>query len=258
MNNREVLYYIEREPNSVMVTSNGGVVTLWCPLRTKQSEVDLRAPLLPGLEYARKLLCALLFVPAPGRILVIGLGGGTVPTALSAAVPEAAIDVVEIDAEVASIAGKFFNFRQSQRLRLFTCDGAAFVRESRERYDIIIVDAYTGDRISDSIASEEFFAGVARCLREDGVAAVNLMTGNPTMFKRNLRLIRGAFEHLSLLSCKGSSNTVVFAGRKKIPTATLSGNAGLAGPKLPPELCLPELIAQFKGVSLLEIWPYGR
>ncbi|MBF0516966.1 MAG: fused MFS/spermidine synthase [Nitrospirae bacterium] len=252
MNNREVLYLLKREINSMMVTRDKGIVTLWCPLNTRQSEADLENPYLPMLEYARYCLCVLLFVPVPQRVLVIGLGGGTIPTAISKAAEGAVIDVVEIDAEVADIAKNFFHFNLSSRLRLFIDDGASFIKESTIPYDIIILDAYTGAHLSESIYSETFYADVSRCLTENGIVAVNIITGNRALYRKNLRLIHGAFESVSTLDCMGSSNTVIFASKKKVQKSSLYDNAELVEPKLPAGFYPSGLIEQFRGVSLLE------
>ncbi|WP_420265768.1 spermidine synthase [Candidatus Magnetominusculus dajiuhuensis] len=260
MTKREVLYYLKRDMNSLMVTRRGGVVTLWCPLKTKQSEADLDNPLLPMLEYARNILCVLLFVPEPQRVLVIGLGGGTIPTALSGAAEGAVIDIVEIDAVIAAIAENYFPFRPSPRMRLFIGDGAGFVRESTELYDVVIVDAYTGAQLAESIYSEAFYADVSRCLTDRGVAAVNIITGNKALFKNNLRLIHGAFASVSTLDCQGSNNTVVFATKKKTHRSSLAHNAGVVEPKLPTGFRPWALIDQFRGVPLLDRakWRLGK
>ncbi|KWT86791.1 spermidine synthase [Candidatus Magnetominusculus xianensis] len=252
MNKQEVLYYLKREINTMMVTRHESVVTLWCPLNTKQSETDLNNPYLPMLEYARHILCLLFFVPVPERILVIGLGGGTIPTALCAAAEGAVIDVVEIDTEVAAIAERFFHFRPSNRLRLFLGDGAVFVQESKALYDVIILDAYTGAHISDSVCSEAFYSGVSHRLTDRGIVAVNIITGNKALFRNKLRLLHGVFGSISTLDCKGSKNTIVFAGKKKIHKSTLLQNAELVEPRFPAGFRPSALIEQFKGVPLFE------
>ncbi|MCG6553566.1 MAG: fused MFS/spermidine synthase [Candidatus Magnetominusculus sp. LBB02] len=259
MPNREVLYYLRRDVNSLMVTRRGSLVTLWCPLKTRQSEADLSNPRLPMLEYARNCLSVLFFVPQPSRILVIGLGGGTIPTALAAA-SEAVIDVVEIDEAVAGVAKRFFNFAASDRMRLFTGDGAEFVKESEMLYDIIILDAYTGQHLSNSIYSEAFYADVTRILSDKGVAAVNIITGNQALFKKNLMLIHRGFRGVSTLDCLGSNNTVVFAGKNKQSKSSLFQNAGLIAPKLPPGFIASELIERMRGVPLLDraMWQFDN
>ena len=54
--------------------------------------------------YTRLQLSALFLNPNPRRILIIGEGGGTMPTALQRMFPEARIDVVELDQAVDSVA----------------------------------------------------------------------------------------------------------------------------------------------------------
>ena len=62
-----------------------------------QSCVDTKAPRHLVFAYTRMMMAALLLNPSPTRILMVGLGGGSLPTALAELFPDAAIDVVEID-----------------------------------------------------------------------------------------------------------------------------------------------------------------
>src|SRR5689334_13729152 len=61
----------------------------------RQTCVDLRHPDQFVMNYPRMMMSALYVQPAPKSILIIGLGGGTLPRALAQALPGARIDVVE-------------------------------------------------------------------------------------------------------------------------------------------------------------------
>lgn len=52
------------------------------------------------------MMGALYLKPAPSKVLVIGLGGGTLPSALFRALPETDFDIVEIDPAVVRVAKK--------------------------------------------------------------------------------------------------------------------------------------------------------
>ena len=76
----------------------------------RQSCMLLEHPERLVFEYTRMMLGALYLEPEPHRILIIGLGGGTLPRALERLLPEAQIDVVEIDPAVVRVAQQYFGF----------------------------------------------------------------------------------------------------------------------------------------------------
>ncbi|HEX4882599.1 MAG TPA: spermidine synthase, partial [Casimicrobiaceae bacterium] len=81
-----------------------------------------------AFHYTRAMTAVLLlWQPAPQRVLLIGVGGGSIPTALAAVRPAMDIDAVDIDPAVLRVATRFFGLRPGPRLRLHVVDGAAFV-----------------------------------------------------------------------------------------------------------------------------------
>ena len=70
----------------------------------RQSCIELAHPDHMVFEYTRMMLGALFLNPDPHDILVIGLGGGTLPRALRQLLPAAHIDVAEIDPAVVRVA----------------------------------------------------------------------------------------------------------------------------------------------------------
>ena len=59
-------------------------------------------------DYTKMSFAGLLLKPDPKRVLIAGLGGGTIPLVLSELFPAASIDVIEIDESVARVANEFF------------------------------------------------------------------------------------------------------------------------------------------------------
>ena len=60
----------------------------------RQTCIDLKQPDRLVFEYTRMMLGALYLKPEPHSILIIGLGGGTLPRTLEKLLPNADIDVV--------------------------------------------------------------------------------------------------------------------------------------------------------------------
>jgi spermidine synthase len=142
----------------------------------RQSCISLSNPDRLVFEYTRMLLGALYLNPNPQRILVIGLGGGSVPGALQAMLPEASIDCVEIDPAVAEVAAEFFDFKPARNTKLHFQDGRVFVKRAVQRratYDLIILDAFDHMYVPEHLLTKEFLREVRALLSTDGVVAAN-------------------------------------------------------------------------------------
>ena len=60
--------------------------------------------------YTKLAFSGLLLKPNPNRILIVGLGGGTLSNTFHQLFPEAIIDNVEIDPAVVKVAKQYFDF----------------------------------------------------------------------------------------------------------------------------------------------------
>jgi spermidine synthase len=127
--------------------------------------------------YTRMMMAALYLNPTPQRILIIGLGGGTLPGALRTMVPTAQIDVAEIDPAVTRVAYKYFGFTPGKLTAVYEQDGRVFVkRRLREKatYDLIMLDAFTDQYIPEHLLTQEFLQEVKGILNPNGgVLAAN-------------------------------------------------------------------------------------
>jgi spermidine synthase len=110
----------------------------------------------------------------PEKVLVIGGGdGGTVREVLRH--PEVKqVDLCEIDPDVVRISIKHLPSMacglSDKRVTVYNEDGARFVDERKNTYDIIIVDSSDPIGPAEVLFSEEFYLGMRECLRDDGIA----------------------------------------------------------------------------------------
>jgi spermidine synthase len=142
----------------------------------RQSCVSLGEPGKLVFNYARMMMAALYLNPAPQRILILGLGGGTLPSAFQRLFPSAAIDSVEIDPAVIRVARKFFAFEPGPDTRVFEEDGRVFVKRMQRKgaqYDLIVLDAFDHEYIPEHMLTREFLLEVKSLLTERGVLAAN-------------------------------------------------------------------------------------
>ena len=83
----------------------------------RQTVVKLGDPDHLELPYARAVPIAFVFVEEPASALVIGLGGGTIPSFLRKHFPDMKIDAVDIDPAVVEVAKSHFGFREDAKMR---------------------------------------------------------------------------------------------------------------------------------------------
>ncbi len=139
-----------------------------------QSTISRSDPTQVPTEYIRLATVGLAHIQRPGRMLMIGLGGGTFTTLLWRVLPELQIDAVEISPVVAKIAREYFGVPDDPRYRIHVADGKRFLEESDTRYDLIFVDTYTGRGWPAHLATVEFFTLLRSKLSADGAAILNL------------------------------------------------------------------------------------
>ncbi len=112
--------------------------------------------------------------PNPRRVLVIGGGDGGIAREALRHPGVEQVTMVEIDAGVISacrrylpkICGRAFT---DPRLTVIVDDGAKYVRETRDRYDVAIVDSPDPIGPATVLFVTEFYRNVARVLRGPGV-----------------------------------------------------------------------------------------
>jgi len=147
----------------------------------RQSCIDLDEPDRIVMNYPQMMLAALYARPEPSSVLIIGLGGGTIPRALTQIVPNVRIDVVEIDPAVVSVAKKHFGFVENGSIRAVEADGRVFVkralREGR-RYDLIMLDAFDHEYIPEHLLTREFLTEAKTLLGPNGVLAANTFSSS--------------------------------------------------------------------------------
>ncbi len=127
-------------------------------------------------DYTRMSFAGLLLNPEPKRILIIGLGGGSLPMTFADLFPSAKIDVVEIDEAVVKVAREYFFFEENENTTVYVDDGRPFIKRAsirRQSYDYIILDAFSGDYIPEHMLTQEFLEEVKSIMTEDAVLVAN-------------------------------------------------------------------------------------
>lgn len=139
-----------------------------------QSVVKLGDPDHLELPYASVLPVCLAFAREPRRALIIGLGGGTIPSFFHHRLPELEIDVVEIDEVVVEVAKTYCGFSEDEKMHVHVDDGRDFIENCQGRYDLIILDSFDSHAIPAHLATAEFLQAVRAALTSEGIVVSNV------------------------------------------------------------------------------------
>ena len=80
---------------------------------------------------------------------------------------------IEIDAETINLANKYFGLDKIENLPVIITDAGKFVAETRETYDLIIIDIFEDIIIPDFLFENTFITNVLDLLNIDGFVIFN-------------------------------------------------------------------------------------
>jgi spermidine synthase len=167
---------------------------------------------LPML-YARVVGLAAIYPQDVKRVLVLGLGGGAVPLYLARFLPDATVDSVEVDPGVIEAAKKYFGLRETERFHLIEGDGRLYLNRHSEKYDIIVLDAFSGSYIPFHMMTKEFYQLVREHLAPHGVVAINILP-SVKLYDSNVRTLKLVFDNLDFFDSGNptveETNVIVF------------------------------------------------
>ena len=190
-----------------------------------QSRMRLDDPYALVAPYTRQMMSFLLFNPEPRHILMIGLGGGSLPKFCYKHLPYARISVVEIDERVIAMRDSFFVPPDDERFRVTHDDGVHYVAAMDQSMDVILIDAFDEVGVAPSLATSGFYANVWRRLDAEGVLVMNLL-GSPESYAVHLEQVHALFGDRNVLATvAGNDNILLFAFKQDV----ISPNA----PELP-------------------------
>jgi spermidine synthase len=160
------------------------------------------------------------------RSLTIGGGGYTFPRYLEVSYPYASIDVVEIDPEITRIVYDYLGLPRNTRIRTFNEDGRWHIMNSKERYDLIFIDAYNDLSIPYHLTTKEFAGMLRDILNPGGIVLTNIIDNfqRGSFLPSTIRTLREAFgkRNVHLISISPhfdkirSSTFIVLTGRDEV------------------------------------------
>jgi spermidine synthase len=218
--------HIETEYNDIYITKRRAELTMSFQLRGwdyTESVTNLKDPDDLPLKYTRNMTLGMIYPEETKRVLMIGLGGGSISTYLGRHVKGLPIDTVEIDPGVVTAAKNYFGIRETERVRYLEGDGRVFLNRRKDLYDLILVDAFHGGYVPFHLLTKEFYTLVKQRLTPTGAAAFNVHDGTK-LYASTLLTLGAVFpnvhmypsgegEVIAIVSAAPAPDREVLAGR---------------------------------------------
>ncbi|XP_067156792.1 eEF1A lysine and N-terminal methyltransferase isoform X1 [Apteryx mantelli] len=157
---------------------------------------------------------------APLAVLVVGLGGGSLPLFLHDYFSQARVAVVEIDPSMLEVATRWFGFSQGDRMRVHVSDGLDYVAklaaEAPAQYDAIMFDVDSKDLTvgmscpPPAFVEKPFLQKVKTILKPEGVFVLNLVCRDARLKESVLATLREVFPLLYARHIDGEVNEILF------------------------------------------------
>ena len=182
---------------------------------SNQSCMYVSDPYKLVFEYTRLTFAGFLVNPSPERVLIVGLGGGGIQSVFQQAYPQIKVETVEIDPAVHKLAEEYFDFQETESNAVHIQDARVFVKRLArrgERFDYIILDAFSGDYIPEHLMTREFLLEVRSLLTEGGVLVANTFSASGLYHNESVTY-EAAYGRLVELFGAESGNRVILAAR---------------------------------------------
>ena len=109
-------------------------------------------------------------------VLVLGMGAGSiVETIREHFYSQAFIELVEIDAQIISIAKEEFEIEKFDNISIVHADAYEYVQQSNKKFDLIIVDVFVVDTIPEKFTTKPFIDAICSLVNQTGYIIYNTM-----------------------------------------------------------------------------------
>lgn len=222
-----VVHQSHSDDGVIEVVDTGDMRSLHFGTHPRQSCMSIQTPHSLELTYTEAMMAALLINPNPQKILVIGLGGGSLVKYLLHHFPECDVEVVEYREDVVRIAHGYFKVPEGDdRLTIHIGDGYLYAQDryyhDDVKYDLVLVDAYDHVGMAASVGVQAFFDACEGILTPQGLMSINLWGSNRSLFKQTMSRINQSFDGKSLiLPVEDKGNVICLATSKLVTQAQL-------------------------------------
>lgn len=221
LNRSEVIHKEQTIYQSLKIVENGELRTLYLS-GNPQSAMNLTSPHTYAWDYPRNFHLSMLPQRDVEKVLFIGGGGFSAPKRFDREY-NVSIDVVEIDPGVVDAAEEYFMAEETQDMSIHVEDGRRFLENTEKNYDVIILDAYRGDRIPFHLTTREFFKLAKRKMKEDGVLMTNILSHrygeDSLLYRSHFETVKSVFPEVYSLPNAGEGYQLIQIFAMKNPVS---------------------------------------
>ncbi len=139
-----------------------------------------------NLPYINYFLIPYLMNPKIEKILLIGLGTGIIVNQFEKLFKNLKkIDVVDIEENILHIAQCYFNFTPTNKFNFTLQDGIVFLNNTKNKYDLIIVDVASNEGIDSRFCTEDYLQAIKKRLKKDGIFVSNMPSSADILNPKN-------------------------------------------------------------------------
>jgi spermidine synthase len=192
------------------IIEDGRTRRLYFSLGAVQSSMRMDDPYALDFAYTRKMMAFLLFVPDPGHVLMVGLGGGSLAKFCHRHLPRARLTVVEVNPDVIALRDEF-RIPDDERLAVVQADAADYLPAAEGDTDVLLLDGFDIEGIAPTFLDRAFYQAASRRLRPGGILVANF-AGPLQCWEEHFALLDDVFEgrvHLGPVSV--CDNHIAFA-----------------------------------------------
>ncbi|MBX3067855.1 MAG: fused MFS/spermidine synthase [Microbacteriaceae bacterium] len=195
---------------------------------TSQSHVNLIDPTELFFEYIQRMSKFIDLVGAHTqklKVLHLGAGALTIPRYIEATLPGSSQLVVELEPDLYELVKQQLPWPNPEMVSVRFNDarqGVVKLASENARFDLIVVDVFSGSRIPAHVTSREFYESVRAITLPQGVVLVNVADGAPLNFARSQA---ATLEHVF--------GNLIAAGEEGVVLGKRYGNIVLAASQTP-------------------------
>lgn len=212
--------------NSITIDTETDFRTLRTGNNDLQSRINWKQPEQLALSNLISLTGILLFIPPPKHICLLGVGAGCLIHFFRHHYPDHHITAVELDGELLQIMHEHMALPNADdHLTYIVDDAANYLKTSHEKFDLILLDCFLGDKSPQWLMHEESINQVFFMLNTRGGVGYNLLIDSEVEFTRYYKTLRKVFQRQTLcLAVEDLDNTLAFAFREPEQSHDMSKN----------------------------------
>ena len=164
-----------------------------------------------NLPYINYFLIPFLMNLKIKNVLLVGFGSGILVNNIEKITELKSIDIVDIEENIFQIATKYFDFKESEKQNFHLQDALIYLKTTKKKYDLIIVDVAGDEGIDDRFCDLEYLNLIKKHLTSGGIFVSNLPSSRDIFNPKNefalkqIELYKNNFNHVDIYNGETSN-----------------------------------------------------